>query len=317
MNTTAAAKAAISLPSDTEILIERRFAAPPHLVYMAYTSPDLVRRWWVGQRGDMTVCEIDLRVGGRWRYVMRANAGFEVAFNGEYLEIEPNRRIVTTDVFESVPDAPGMSTVTFSPDGDGTVLSTLVRHQSREHRDAHVQSGMEGGMQESMDLLDDLVAGTGPRPYIFITRSFNGTIESVFEAWTTPGPFAWWFGGADTVVEDVVIDLRPGGEWKARMVLGDGSEIPWHGTYLEVDPPRRLALTLADRPGPDFEIVTVDLEEAGGDTVMRFTQTGGNMAEENYRQAEGGWMAFFDALEAGMAELDQPSLRRSHGRLSS
>ena len=86
------------------------------------------------------------------------------------------------------------------------------------------------------------------------------------------------------------------------MVLGDGaSEIPWRGTYLEVDPPRRLVLTLTDRPGDEFELVTVELLEVDGKTEMRFTQTGGHMDAAGYAQAEEGWRGFFVDLESLLA----------------
>src|SRR4051812_20409312 len=92
--------AQVTLPTDEQILITREFDAPKHLVYKAWTTPELVKRWWSGHRGAMTVAEIDLRVGGTWRYVMVAKGGFEVAFHGEYREIVPDERIVTTEVYE-------------------------------------------------------------------------------------------------------------------------------------------------------------------------------------------------------------------------
>jgi len=89
--------ATITLPTDEQILIVRGFDAPKHRVYKAWTTPELVRRWWSGRRGEMKVVEIDLRVGGRWRYVMEAEGGFEVGFHGEYREIVANERLVTTE----------------------------------------------------------------------------------------------------------------------------------------------------------------------------------------------------------------------------
>ena len=80
--------AVVSLPSDTEILITRAFDAPADLVYKAYTTPELVKRWWGFETSEWLVCEIDLRVGGRWRYVTREEGGFEVAFHGEYRELD-------------------------------------------------------------------------------------------------------------------------------------------------------------------------------------------------------------------------------------
>ncbi len=99
---TTSGTAKVTLPTDQQILITREFDAPKHLVYEAWTTPDLVRRWWSGQRGEMTVAEIDLRVGGVWRYVMVATGGLEVAFHSEYREIVPNERIVSTEVYEGI-----------------------------------------------------------------------------------------------------------------------------------------------------------------------------------------------------------------------
>jgi uncharacterized protein YndB with AHSA1/START domain len=153
---TSSGTAKVSLPTDEQILITREFAAPKHLVYTAYTTPELVRRWWSGQQGEMTSCEIDLRVGGRWRYVMIATGGYEVAFHGEYREIVPNERIVTTEVFEGMPEGQAVDTVTFAEADGRTTLSILVQHTSKEHRDGHIDSGMETGMQEAMDLMEQV-----------------------------------------------------------------------------------------------------------------------------------------------------------------
>jgi len=148
--------AVVTLPSDTEILITREFDAPRHLVYRAWTTPELIRRWWSGDRGEVTSIDVDLRPGGTWRYVMIANAGFEVAFRGEYQEIVPGERIVSTEIFEGMPEAGGMSTTTFEENGPRTKVSILVRHQNKEYRDAHIASGMEDGMQESLNYLEQV-----------------------------------------------------------------------------------------------------------------------------------------------------------------
>src|SRR5215475_8417032 len=96
--------ATVTLPTDEQILITREFDAPKELVFKAWTTPELVRRWWHANRGEMTVCEIDLRPGGAWRYVMVADDGMEVGFHGEYLEIVPNERIVSTETYEGLPE---------------------------------------------------------------------------------------------------------------------------------------------------------------------------------------------------------------------
>jgi uncharacterized protein YndB with AHSA1/START domain len=156
MTVASSGTAKVTLPADEQILITREFAAPKELVYSAFTTPELVKRWWSANRGDVTVAEIDLRVGGRWRYVMVADGGFEVAFHGEYREIVPNERIVSTEVFEGMPDAEAVNTMTLTEADGRTTLEILVQHSSKEHRDAHIESGMEDGMQDAMDLLEQV-----------------------------------------------------------------------------------------------------------------------------------------------------------------
>ena len=148
--------ATVELPTEDQILITREFAAPKHLVYEAFTTPEHVRRWWSANRGEVTVADIDLRVGGTWRYAMVTEDGFEVAFHGEYREIVPNERIVSTEVFEGMPDAEAVNTMTLTEADGRTTLEILVQHASKEHRDAHIESGMEAGMQDAMDLLEQV-----------------------------------------------------------------------------------------------------------------------------------------------------------------
>jgi uncharacterized protein YndB with AHSA1/START domain len=146
--------ATVTLPTDDQILITREFDAPKHLVYKAWSTPELVKRWWSGNRGETTLAEIDLRVGGAWRYVMVTEGGLEVAFHGEYREIFPDERIVSTEVYEGMPGGEALNTVTFTEAEGRTTLTVLVQHTSKEARDAHIDSGMETGMQEGMDLLE-------------------------------------------------------------------------------------------------------------------------------------------------------------------
>jgi uncharacterized protein YndB with AHSA1/START domain len=153
------ATATVTLPADDQILITREFDAPKHLVYRAWTTPDLVRRWWAGRRGTVTSVEIDLRVGGTWRYVMRADPGFEVAFHGEYTEVVPDEKIVSTEVFEGAPGVePSLQTVTFTEADGRTTLRLLTRAPSKDVRDMIINSGMETGMQEQMEILDEILA---------------------------------------------------------------------------------------------------------------------------------------------------------------
>jgi uncharacterized protein YndB with AHSA1/START domain len=156
--------AVVTLPTDEQILITREFDAPKHLVYKAWTTPELVKQWWSGHRGSVTSAEIDLRVGGTWRYVMIATGGFEVAFHGEYREIVENERIVTTEVYEGAPggdDNPVVNVITFTEVDGRTRLELLTQCPSKEIRDIIIDSGMEGGMQEAMDKLEQVSISLG------------------------------------------------------------------------------------------------------------------------------------------------------------
>ena len=154
--------AVVTLPTDKQILITREFAAPKELVFKAYTTPELVERWWAGRRGKVTSVEIDLRVGGRWRFVMVTPDNFEVAFHGTYTEIVEGERLVSTEVYEGVPVPEGeeeqgtLNTLTLTEVEGRTRLEVLVDCPTTEIRDMIVESGMEGGMQESYDLLEQV-----------------------------------------------------------------------------------------------------------------------------------------------------------------
>ncbi len=157
--TTSSGTAQVTLPADEQILITREFAAPKHLVYKAITTPELVKRWWNAKRGEVTIAEIDLRVGGKWRYVMVTPDGSEVGFHGEYREIVANERIVSTEVFEGAPggdEGGSLNTVNLAESGGGTTMTVLVTFPSKEIRDIVIGTGMEAGMQDAYDLLEEV-----------------------------------------------------------------------------------------------------------------------------------------------------------------
>jgi len=159
---TSSGTATLTLPTDEQILIIREFDAPKHLVYKAWTTPELVKRWWHAKRGEVTVTEIDLRVGGLWRYVMVADDGFEVGFHGEYREIVPNERLVSTEIYEGLPEGVSeeegatVNTTTFTEADGRTTVTLLVQATSKISRDAIIDSGMEGGLQDALDLLEQV-----------------------------------------------------------------------------------------------------------------------------------------------------------------
>ncbi len=148
----------VSTPSDEEIRMTRVFDAPPALVFEAMSQPEHVREWW-GRLGDgysVPVCEIDLRVGGKWKFVNRHPKG-EAVFYGEYLEIDAPGRLVFTEIFADFPDSPSTVTSELVADGAKTRFIATVRYQSKQVRDMVMATGMARGAGLSYDRLDDLV----------------------------------------------------------------------------------------------------------------------------------------------------------------
>lgn len=150
----------LSTPSDREVLITREFEAPPELVFDCHTKPDLVRRWLLGPPGwTMPTCDIDLRVGGRYRYVWRGPEGEELGMGGTYRLIERPGRIDTTELFDQ--DWTGGETfivTRFTSQGRGTVVTLSILYSSEAARDGAAASGMTDGMEEGYRRLDEMFA---------------------------------------------------------------------------------------------------------------------------------------------------------------
>jgi uncharacterized protein YndB with AHSA1/START domain len=149
----------LEVESDRTLVITRSFAAPRRIVFDAITKPEHVRHWYGCEAMQMTVCEIDLRVGGRWRYVLRMPDGSEHGFHGEYREIVVPERIVSTENYE--PIGPGhemTATMTLEEQGGRTTMRNRLVYQSQADRDGHLQSGMESGMRESHERLAATIA---------------------------------------------------------------------------------------------------------------------------------------------------------------
>jgi uncharacterized protein YndB with AHSA1/START domain len=160
MATTTSGTAKVTLPADNQILITREFNAPARLVWKAYTTPELIKRWWSGGHGPVTIAEVDLRVGGKWRYVLDAG-GFEVGFHGEYREIQEPERLVNTEAYEGIPDPDdhaALVTTTLTERDGRTFMEMLVEHRDQADRDASVNSGMESGLQAGLDQLEVIAA---------------------------------------------------------------------------------------------------------------------------------------------------------------
>jgi uncharacterized protein YndB with AHSA1/START domain len=159
---TSSGKLSVTRTSDTEIVLRRVFTAPRHLVWETMTRPEYVRRWWCCMDGyTMPVCEIDLRVGGKWRYVMVGADGTEVGFYGEYREIAPPGRLVSTEIFAPFPDSPSVVTLTLEERDGVTHYQNVVVHDSKIACDMHLQSGMEHGANLALDRLEEIARSLG------------------------------------------------------------------------------------------------------------------------------------------------------------
>ncbi len=156
--------AEVSRPSDTSLRVVRAFDAPAALLFEAWTTPEHVQRWWGFETSEWIQCDIDLRVGGSWRWVIEDH-GLEVAFRGVYREISPPHRLVNTELYEGMPgatdDDAALITTTFDEVDGVTTMTQLSEFVQKEHLDAAIESGMEGGMQVSFDRMEDLVRSRG------------------------------------------------------------------------------------------------------------------------------------------------------------
>ena len=147
----------VTLPSEREIAFTRVFERPQDVLFRAWTRPEHMRHWWGCDGSSLTVCEVDLRVGGEWRIVMRMPDGSDHPFRGVYREIVPNLHLVYSECYDvpQIGSPEWLTTVTFKEYEGKTRLTHTIRHASREARDGHLQAGMEAGTIQTLRRLDD------------------------------------------------------------------------------------------------------------------------------------------------------------------
>lgn len=211
--------AVVTLPTDTTICITRSFEASVERVWEALTTPRHVLRWWGPSWCPLVSCEIDLRPGGDWRYVARGQDGTELAWHGTFREIVAPHRSVSTEVFEGFPDAATLNTTTLTHAGGITTVETLVEHSSRENRDGHLQSGMEDGMQDTFDRLEELLgrADTTSERFRRVAGRFTDVAQELEGSdWDAPAPPDGW------VARDVVGHMLA---WMPGLLSGAGIEL--------------------------------------------------------------------------------------------
>jgi uncharacterized protein YndB with AHSA1/START domain len=285
--------------SEREFVITRTFEAPRELVFKAWTDPKRMAQWWGPHGFTNPICELDARPGSAWRIVMRGPDGVEHPARGVYREIvEPERLVMTID-HSGLPDqwhdmvSPGrdrtkgkpaleaVSTVTFEEVGGKTKVTVRQRFESAGVRDALLKIGMNEGWSQSLERLGAVVSSDAPQTAslvgdreIVITREFDASRETVFEAWTNPEQLVQWWGprGFTTTVHEM--DVRPGGVWRLTMRGPDGRDYRNRIVFVEVVKPERLVYRHAPEEGSEpvsFE-TTVTFAAEGSKTKVTIRQ---------------------------------------------
>jgi uncharacterized protein YndB with AHSA1/START domain len=292
----------VTTPTDREIVMTRVFDAPRHLVFEAWTKPEHVPHWWGWRGSTLPVCEIDLRPGGAWRFVLRKPDGKEHAFKGVFREIATPDRLVYTECFDdaSVGSPEWLTTVTFEEHGGKTKLTSTVLHKSKEARDGHLKAGMESGAAHTLDRLAEYLDVRARE--IVMTRVFDAPREIVFEMWTDPKHLVHWWGprGFTTTIQEM--DVRPGGAWTMIMHGPDGVNYPNHSVFTEVVKPERLVYSHGGSreggPRADFQ-QTVTFEDQGGKTRLTMRLLFPSAADRDRVVKQ------FNAIEGGNQTLDR------------
>lgn len=225
---------------EREVVITRVFDAPRELVFQAWTEPKHLSRWWGPRMFTNPVCEVDLRIGGKWRIVMRAPDGAEHPCGGVYREIVDREKLVFTNIAtdkDGQPILDGLTSVTFADEGGKTKLTLRTRATAVVGYAAEYLKGMEMGWTMGLDkLADELVSERA----IVATRLFDAPRELVFEMWTNADHIAKWYGPKGFSVTTHEMDVRPGGVWRFVMHGPDGKDYDNKIVYVEVLKPERL-----------------------------------------------------------------------------
>ncbi|HEY5944316.1 MAG TPA: SRPBCC domain-containing protein [Kofleriaceae bacterium] len=294
-------KLVITLPSDREILMTREFDAPRALVWEMFTKPEHIRKWWGCEHLDMTVCEVDLRVGGEYRYVGKTPDGNICPFKGVHHEIVYPEKIVFTEIFDvdMARDHPGLVTTTFTEHDGKTTMRVLIRYDSKETRDIVLSTGMEHGAAAGYDMVEQLL---GDLAQLTLTREFAAPRTLVWQAWTEPKQFAKWFGPQGFTIPRIELDVRTGGAIRCDMRAPDGTTFTNLGNFTEVVEPERLGCTLRYEQNGDVVFENLNLvtfAEQPGKTVLtlsvRVIRANAD-APQYLRGMREGWIQTLDKL---------------------
>jgi uncharacterized protein YndB with AHSA1/START domain len=247
--------AVIAPPGVPVIEVARTFDAPNHLVFDALTSPGVLRRWWGAHSMQLEQCDIDLNVGGAYRFVLRGADGRTYEFRGVYRDIRRPTRVVFTESFDGAPNAETHNTVVIEERDRESSLNMTVLHRTVSNRDAHMTSGLERGVRESHVRLDELL----DRRTLALQYVVDAPRDAVFEAWTDLRRLAQWFAPQDSRIGFVDRDLQVGGRWRRVIHPPRGDDQRVEGRYLEIEEPRRLAMTFTVEPDVGHPRITTNV----------------------------------------------------------
>jgi len=232
-------------PGSATATIRRLLHAPRALVWEAMTRPEHVTNWYGPKSTRVTECAIDLRVGGKYRFVLRGDDGREHAFSGEYRELVAPELLVQTWCWEGAPDASSVERMRLVDLGDRTLVEVSVEHTSALDLEMHMKHGMEAGANETYARLDALLPEMASAPTsTVLERTFAAPRALVFDAWTKAEHFRKWFGPNGASMPTCELDARPGGAIRFCHQLEGGSAHWLDGRYDVVEPTTRLVFTL-------------------------------------------------------------------------
>jgi uncharacterized protein YndB with AHSA1/START domain len=253
---------------EREVVLARIFSAPRELVFKAWTDPSHTRQWWGPRYWTNPVCEMDVRVGGGWRIVMRSPDGGDYPCGGVYVEIAPPERLVFTNIamdLDGNHSAEGVTTVVLTEHAGQTELTLITRMVGLAPFAPRMLAGMEAGWTQSLERLTGHVEGGAPEREIVVTRLVDAPRELVFAAWTDAGNISRWWGPRGFTTTTYEMDVRPGGRWRHTMHGPDGTDYENHVVYREVAPPERIVYDHVS--DPVFQSI-VTFDELDGRTKL-------------------------------------------------
>ena len=281
------------LAEKPSLALERRYAVPSEKVWQAWTDPEALKRWWgPGERASVSLAQLDVRVGGRFRIVFGGPQGRDHECAGIYREVIPNRKLVFTWCWpNTTPERVSQITILFKPAGGGTDLEFL--HE--QFFDEAARDGHQRGWSESLVKLERFL--TVEAPALSVTRDYTFAPEKVWRAWTDPQALGQWFRpDASFSIPVAEADVRVGGRFRVLMVDAKGEEFDLAGVYREVVPVRKLVMTWGWKNQPGHEsLVLVTFRPSNRGTQLELRHEG-YLDFDNQPTHEQGWNGALDKL---------------------